>query len=119
MDKDTNNTNNTNIVAQYFVQIYIEDYNNSPELRKYAKEIKRWLQKEDTKLDHVFEQFQFVDYGIFLIDIMEKYWHYAIENAEPTLRSLQMQRKKHEEREMMMRQMAMTCIFDSGYRGYD
>lgn len=103
--------------VQYFLQLYIEDTKNREDLRKYAIEVYDWLEKEDNRIGNVFEKSY--DYGIFVLNTMQKYWNCAVQSklimeAEGTLSSLKSQMKKYEEHE---RQMAN--ILDSGYRGYD
>lgn len=106
-------------VAAQFMDMYIQDVNKPEQRRKLAEEIRSWLQTQDAKLDRVFVEYP--DYGAFLLDTIEIYWrqlHPTIA-SEDLLNSLRSQKKMYEDRELIMRQMAMSCIFDSGYRGYD
>lgn len=107
--------------VQYFVQKYIDDIKNDINSRKYALEVYHWLQSDTVTLDNVFDKCP--EYGIFILETMETYWNELHTNirieAEPAFNSLQLQRTKHNEREILMRQRTIACIFDAGYRGYD
>jgi hypothetical protein len=58
--------------AQLCLKKYIEDINNTNELREEALLIYGWLGIWDISIDEVFEEGS-LDWGLLLLEIMEKY----------------------------------------------
>jgi len=111
--------------AQLYMELCIEDTSNTMSKRMYAMEIHKWLGTIKITIDCIFDKSY--NYGIFILDAMEKYQITSEKDSNSNLittmddvkKSLEYQKDLHIEREMLLCKMTIAAITDIGYRGYD